>query len=78
MQRCNARYHYPACDDDEVLVIAEMIQLGSRGMTFGYEVRRSADGELLVTGNTRHISLDTHGRVTLLPRNAARGIRGLN
>ena len=36
-------------------------------MTFGYDVRRAADDELLVTGSTRHISIDPHGRVSLLP-----------
>ena len=35
----------------------------SRGMTFSYEVRRASDGELLVTGMTRHISVDKHGQV---------------
>ena len=63
----NARYHRPARYDDEVRVIAGLSQLGSRGMTFGYDVRRADDDELLVTGSTRHISIDPHGRVSLLP-----------
>jgi acyl-CoA thioester hydrolase len=63
-----ARYHSPARYDDEVRVTAELLQVGSRGMTFGYEVRRAADGELLVTGSTRHISIDGQGRVTVLPK----------
>ena len=63
----NARYHRPARYDDEVLVTAELTQLGSRGMTFSYEVRRAEGGELLVTGSTKHISIDAQGRVTLLP-----------
>jgi acyl-CoA thioester hydrolase len=63
----NARYHRPARYDDEVLVVAEMIHLGSHGMTFGYEVRRAEDGELLVTGSTKHVSIDAQGRVMLLP-----------
>ncbi len=32
-------------------------------MTFSYEVRRASDGELLVSGMTRHISVDKHGQV---------------
>ncbi len=64
----NARYHRPARYDDEVLVQAALAQLGSRGMTFTYEVRRAADGELLVTGSSKHISIDPEGRVTMLPR----------
>jgi acyl-CoA thioester hydrolase len=62
-----ARYHRPARYDDEVRVTAALSQLGSRGMTFSYEVRRASDGELLVTGATRHISIDAEGKVTLLP-----------
>jgi acyl-CoA thioester hydrolase len=61
-----ARYHRPARYDDEVRVTARLSQLGSRGMTFSYEVRRVADGDLLVSGSTRHISVDGQGRVTLL------------
>lgn len=63
----SARYHRPARYDDEVVVLAELIQLGSRGMTFSYEVHRAADGELLVSGNSKHISVDGTGRVILLP-----------
>ncbi len=47
----SARYHRPARYDDEVVVLAVLTQLGSRGMTFEYEVRRAEDGELLVTGS---------------------------
>lgn len=63
----SARYHRPARYDDEVLVLASLTQLGSRGMTFSYEVRRAADGELLVTGASKHISVDAQGRVRTLP-----------
>ncbi len=63
----SARYHRPARYDDEVIVTAAMTQLGSRGMTFGYEVRRASDGELLVSGTSKHISVDRQGRVTLFP-----------
>ncbi len=63
----SARYHRPARYDDEVIVRAEMSQIGSRGMTFGYEVRRGSDGALLVTGSSKHISIDREGRVTLFP-----------
>jgi acyl-CoA thioester hydrolase len=64
----NARYHRPARYDDEVVVLAALAQLGSRGMTFTYEVRRSEDGELLVTGTSKHISIDENGQVTRLPQ----------
>jgi acyl-CoA thioester hydrolase len=60
----NARYHRPAVYDEEVRVIVCLEQLQSRGMTFSYEIRRAADGELLVSGMTKHISVDGHGQVT--------------
>jgi len=59
----NARYHRPAVYDEEVRVIVCLEQLQSRGMTFSYEVRRARDGELLVSGMTKHVSVDRHGRV---------------
>ncbi len=62
----SARYHRPARYDDEVVVQAELTELGSRGMTFRYEVRRAEDDELLVTGSSKHISVDPQGRVTRL------------
>lgn len=62
----SARYHQPARYDDEVVVRAELSQLGSRGMSFSYEVRRAVDGELLVTGSSKHISVDAQGRVMRL------------
>jgi acyl-CoA thioester hydrolase len=57
-----ARYHLPARYDDEVVVSTCLQELRSRDMTFSYEVRRAADGALLVTGSTRHIPVDHDGR----------------
>ncbi len=62
-----ARYHRPARYDDEVIVATCLTGLLSRGMNFGYEVRRAADGELLVSGSTRHISVDARGQVRRIP-----------
>ena len=62
-----ARYHAPARYDEEVVVITRLDALRSRGLTFTYEVRRSADDLLLVTGATRLISIDASGRVSTLP-----------
>lgn len=70
----SARYHRPARYDDEVIVRAALTQLGSRGMTFDYEVRRAEDGELLVTGSSKHISIDKEGRVTRLPDELKRAL----
>ncbi len=58
----SARYHQPARYDDEVVVSTCLQEMRSRDMTFSYEVRRAADGVLLVTGSSRHISVDRAGR----------------
>lgn len=62
-----ARYHLPARYDEEVIVATQLHEFLSRGMTFVYEVRRAADHALLVTGSTRHISVDARGRVRRIP-----------
>ncbi len=62
-----ARYHRPAAYDDEVVVRARLDELQSRGMTFSYEIRRASDDALLVTGMTRHISVDHHNCVKRIP-----------
>jgi acyl-CoA thioester hydrolase len=57
-----ARYHQPARYDEEVIISACLAEFPSRGMTFTYEVRRAADGALLVSGITKHITMDAQGK----------------
>lgn len=64
----NARYHRPARYDEEVVVATCLTDLLSRGMNFTYEIRRASDGELLVTGSSRHISVDAEGAVRRIPQ----------
>jgi acyl-CoA thioesterase FadM len=45
-------------------------------MSFEYEVRRAEDGELLATGRSKHISVDTNGQVTRLPPTLREVIEG--
>ena len=74
-----ARYHRPARYDEEVIVATSLAEFPSRGMTFTYEVRRAADHTLLVTGRTRHISLDAQGKTKQIPGEMrARIVRGLS
>lgn len=63
----NARYHQPARYDQEVAVTACLAEFPSRGMTFIYEVRRAADDALLVSGSTKHISVDVLGKTKRIP-----------
>jgi acyl-CoA thioester hydrolase len=69
-----ARYRQPARYDDEVIVACCLEQLLSRGMNFSYEIRRAADGELLVTGYSKHIAVDRSGAVVRIPEDARRGM----
>jgi acyl-CoA thioester hydrolase len=62
-----ARYHTPARYDDEVAVRTCLDAVGSRGMTFVYEIRRTGDDVLLVSGRSTHVSLGPDGRVKRLP-----------
>ncbi|MGC8782502.1 MAG: acyl-CoA thioesterase [Anaerolineae bacterium] len=62
-----ARYHQPAVYDEEVVVRTRLEVLQSRGMAFSYEIRRAGDGALLVTGSTKHVSVDRHGCARRIP-----------
>ncbi len=63
----HARYHRPARYDEEVVVRVRLDEFQSRGMTFSYEIRRAGDDALLVTGSTKHISVDRAGCVKRIP-----------
>lgn len=62
-----ARYHAPACYDQEITVRTWLSELHSRGLTFSYAiVRRDAaggPGQTLVTGFTKLICTDRAGQV---------------
>jgi acyl-CoA thioester hydrolase len=62
-----ARYHMPARYDEEVIVVTCLKEFLSRGLVFTYEVRRAADGLLLVSGSSKQISVDADGRVRRIP-----------
>jgi len=62
MAEVHARYHLPARYDEEVIVSTRLESLLSRGLTFRYEIRRAGDGTLLVTGDTKLITIDRNGR----------------
>jgi acyl-CoA thioester hydrolase len=67
MAEASARYRQPARYDEEVIVATCLAEFRSRAMTFVYEVRRASDGELLVTGSTKLIAIDTEGRTRQFP-----------
>jgi acyl-CoA thioester hydrolase len=60
-------YRRPAFFDDELTLITNLVELGKVSLRFDYEVLR--DGEVLVTGHTRHASVDlATGRPVRMPR----------
>jgi len=62
----HCRYLHPARFDDEVIVKTWVEEANTRMVRFGYEMRR-ADGQVLATGETKHIFLDRQFRRTHLP-----------
>jgi acyl-CoA thioester hydrolase len=50
------QYRRPAFFDDELTLITNLAELGKVSLRFDYEVLK--DGEVLVTGHTRHACVD--------------------
>lgn len=63
----NCRYLHPARYDDEVIVKAWVEKATTRGVRFGYEMRRAGDGRKLSTATTRHIFCGLDMRPMRLP-----------
>jgi len=61
------RYHAGARYDDLVRVETRLTELRSRMLRFGYEVRRAATGERLVSATTTLVAVDGAGRTVTLP-----------
>ncbi|HEY3124454.1 MAG TPA: thioesterase family protein [Thermoanaerobaculia bacterium] len=60
------KYRRSARYDDAVRVKSRMTELGSRGLSFGYEVVDEA-GRLLAEGATRHVFADVSGKPRRAP-----------
>jgi acyl-CoA thioester hydrolase len=63
--RC--RYHASARYDDEVVVRTSIAEAGTRMITFAYQMSNSATGELLASGETRHVFLSPQLKPVKLP-----------
>lgn len=63
----NCRYHAPARYDDDVLARAWVKQAHPRMVTFAYEIRHADNGQLLATGETKHVMIDGEGRPVKIP-----------
>jgi acyl-CoA thioester hydrolase len=60
-------YRRPAFFDDELTLNTSLVELGNVSLRFDYKVLR--DGEVLVTGHTRHACIDlTTGKPIRMPQ----------
>jgi len=51
------RYLSPARYDEEVIIKVWLAEAGPRMVVFGYELRGAENGQILATGETKHIFL---------------------
>ena len=69
------QYRRPAFFDDELALITNLAELGKVSLRFDYEVLR--DGEVLVTGHTRHACIDlATGKPVRMPQELLRLAKG--
>lgn len=67
VSQIHVRYLAPARYDRQVTVRTRVVEVRSRAVTFEYEIVDTLSGQLLVTGETRHVCLDHQGRVATIP-----------
>jgi acyl-CoA thioester hydrolase len=61
------RYRNSARYDENLIVRTEIKGMNRRMITFGYRILRKEGGEVIATGETRHVGLDSNGRARSLP-----------
>lgn len=62
------RYHSPARYDDEISAQGFLKHSHSRMITFGYEILNAETGELLASGETKHIFLKDGKPIKVPPK----------
>jgi len=63
----NCRYLASARFDDELVVRTWIVHAHPRMVRFGYEMRNAETGQLVTTGETKHIFVNREMRPTKLP-----------
>jgi acyl-CoA thioester hydrolase len=63
----NCRYRNSARYDETVVVRTRLKGVNKRVITFGYQILRQDEGEVIAEGETRHICVDSHGKTKSLP-----------
>ncbi len=64
----NCRYKAPARFEDEIVIRTAVGRATDKVMRFHYEVRRKGTGELLASGETAHVVVDSTLRPVRLPQ----------
>ena len=62
------RYHRAARYDDEILASAWLKSSHPRMVSFAYEMRNAETGELLASGETKHVLISREGKPARIPR----------
>ena len=62
-----ARYRVPTRYAQEITARCWVVEVKSRGLTFGYEIVDAASGQVCVTGYSRHICINRQAQVCRLP-----------
>ena len=63
----NCRYRNSARYDETVIVRTRLKGANKRMVTFGYQILRKAEEEVIAEGETRHICVDSKGKTKSLP-----------
>lgn len=61
------RYHAPARYDDRITVSTTLSRLGSRGLTFDYDITNADTGQRLATASTTLVAMDPGGGAMTIP-----------
>ena len=56
--RTSADFKAPGRFDEELTVRARMAEIGTTSFTFAFQVERKADGAIVATGESVHVSVD--------------------
>jgi acyl-CoA thioester hydrolase len=65
----HCRYRNSARYDEPVIVRTKLKGVNKRMITFGYQILRKDQEEVIAEGETRHICVDSNGKTKSLPEN---------
>jgi len=63
----NCRYRNPARYDEAIMVRTRLKGVNKRMITFGYQILRRDQEEVIAEGETRHICVDSNGKTKSIP-----------